>query len=119
MTKTDMANHHPSNFMVVEITPPGIGTLGWKFYIIWTVLNFSFVPFIYLLYPETCGRTLEDIDRYFMDQPSLLVFRDRDAISRKRPQKYIDNEEVQVRRNSSVDFRAARRASRKGSGVDF
>ena len=31
--------------MVVEITPIGIKTLGWKFYIIWTVLNGSFVPF--------------------------------------------------------------------------
>jgi len=31
--------------MVVEITPIGIKTLNWKFYIIWTVLNGSFVPF--------------------------------------------------------------------------
>lgn len=35
------------NFMVVEITPIGIGSIHWKFYIIWTVLNFSFVPFVY------------------------------------------------------------------------
>ncbi|EME89736.1 uncharacterized protein MYCFIDRAFT_71755 [Pseudocercospora fijiensis CIRAD86] len=53
------------NFMVVEITPIGIDTLGWKFYIIWTVLNFSFVPIVYLFFPETAGRTLEDIDEYF------------------------------------------------------
>lgn len=83
--------------MVVEITPIGIKTLSWKFYIIWTVLNGSFVPFTYFLYPETAGRTrkstrwhssseggnrltnitVEDIDSYFRDQPSLLVFRDK------------------------------------------
>lgn len=44
---------------VVEITPIGIQTLHWKFYIVWTVLNFSFIPCIYFLYPETAGRTLE------------------------------------------------------------
>ena len=51
--------------MVVEITPIGINSLGWKFYIIWTVLNGAFVPVIYLFYPETAGRALEDIDRLF------------------------------------------------------
>ena len=32
------------NFMVVEITPPGIRSLGWRFYIIWCVFNFAFIP---------------------------------------------------------------------------
>ncbi len=27
------------NFLVVEVTPPGIANSGWKFYIIWAVLN--------------------------------------------------------------------------------
>ncbi len=63
--------------MVVEITQIGIETLHWKFYVIWTVLNGSFVPFTYYFYPETAGRTLEDIDAYFRGQPSLLVFRDK------------------------------------------
>lgn len=42
--------------MVVEITPIGIDTLGWKFYIIWVVLNGSFVPFTYLSYVSTRHR---------------------------------------------------------------
>ena len=66
-----------SSSMVVEITQIGIQTLHWKFYIIWTVLNGSFVPFTYFLYPETAGRTLEDIDHYFRAQPGLLVHRDK------------------------------------------
>ena len=33
---------------VVEITPIGIQNLHWKFYIVWTVLNTSFVPLMYL-----------------------------------------------------------------------
>ena len=51
--------------MVVEITPIGIDSIGWRFYIIWTVFNFSFVPIVYFFYPETSGRSLEEIDVIF------------------------------------------------------
>ncbi|KAL9581981.1 MAG: hypothetical protein Q9212_003568 [Teloschistes hypoglaucus] len=90
------------NFMVVEITPTGIQTLGWKFYIIWTVFNASFVPIVYLFYPETADRTLEDIDRLFREDVGVLVFRDKDAVCEKRPAKYVEYEQNEVRRNSSV-----------------
>ncbi|KAJ0335802.1 hypothetical protein COL922a_008759 [Colletotrichum nupharicola] len=91
------------NFMVVEITPPGISTLGWKFYIIWTVFNFSFVPIVYLFYPETADRTLEDVDRFFAENHEVLVFRNPDATSSKRPLKYVAQEEDQIaKRNSGV-----------------
>ncbi|TDZ46811.1 Sugar transporter STL1 [Colletotrichum trifolii] len=89
------------NFMVVEITPPGISALGWKFYIIWTVFNFSFVPIVYLFYPETAGRTLEDVDRFFAENHDVFVFKDRDAVSSERPLKYIAQEEDQVAKRNS------------------
>ncbi|KAL2836683.1 general substrate transporter [Aspergillus pseudoustus] len=87
-----------SNFVIVEITPIGIQNLGWRFYIIWTVLNAAFLPVIYLLYPETANRNLEDMDAYYRSNPPLLVIGDPDAISAKRPLKYIqlENEGVQM-----------------------
>ncbi|KAI9687689.1 MAG: hypothetical protein M1820_010377 [Bogoriella megaspora] len=94
------------NFMVVEITPIGIQTLQWKFYIIWTVFNFAFIPIVYLFYPETAGRTLEDLDRYFRDNHNIIVCTDKDAISQKRPIAYVEHEREEVRRTSSVDPRA-------------
>jgi hypothetical protein len=103
------------NFMVVEITPIGIQNLQWKFYIIWTLFNASFVPIVYFFYPETAGRSLEDIDDYYRDNPPLLVFRDKHAISSRRPEKYQIREEEEIRRNSSVDPILFRRASRLGS----
>lgn len=53
--------------MIVQITPIGIQSLQWKFYIIWTIFNFAFVPVVYFLYPETSDRTLEDVDRFFRE----------------------------------------------------
>lgn len=93
--------------MVVQITPIGIETLSWKFYIIWIVFNASFVPIVYFFYPETAGRKLEDMDRLYRENHSIWVFKDKDAISTKRPQKYIDKDREEIRRASVV------------SGVDF
>ncbi|KAJ6110169.1 hypothetical protein N7486_002404 [Penicillium sp. IBT 16267x] len=59
------------NFMVVEITPIGIQNLGWKFYIIWVVLNATIIPTVYLFYPETAGPSLEDMDDYYHGNPPL------------------------------------------------
>lgn len=99
--------------MVVEITPLGIEHLQWKFYIIWTVFNASFVPIVYFLYPETAGRTLEDLDRYFHDNKNILVFRDKEATASKRPQHLVEHEHEEIRRNSSVRPADVSEAARK------
>ena len=87
---------------VVEITPTGIKTLGWQFYIIWTVFNASFIPIVFFLYPETAARSLEDIDRFFRENQDIIIFRDKTATSSKRPEAYIEHQENEIRRNSSV-----------------
>ncbi|KAH8732018.1 general substrate transporter [Phaeosphaeriaceae sp. PMI808] len=88
--------------MLVEVTPPGIENLHWRFYIIWTIFNFSFIPIVYFFYPETAGRTLEDIDRIFHGDTPVLIFRDKEAIAEKRPERFIQLENDEVRRHSSV-----------------
>ncbi|KZM19095.1 substrate-specific transmembrane transporter [Ascochyta rabiei] len=110
------------NFMVVEITPPGIRSLQWRFYIIWCVFNFTFIPIVYFLYPETAGRTLEDLDRYFAGDAPLLVFKDKEAIASKRPDKYVENEKAEMRRHSSVvagDVAAANAAHQRKSSAEY
>ena len=88
-----------TNFIIVEITPIGIDNIGWRFWIVWTIFNAVFMPVIYFLYPETANRTLEDLDDYYRSNPALIVTNDPDAICVKRPQKFIDREEEEIRRN--------------------
>lgn len=80
--------------MVAQITPPGIANLGYKFWIIWAVLCFSFIPVTYLFYPETANRSLEDIDRFFYDNQNIFVFNNKIATQLQRPDIYeqADNE---------------------------
>ena len=89
------------NFMVVEITPIGISSLGYQFYIIWTVLNLAFVPTIYLFFPETANRALEDVDLFFRENHGILVFNNEEAVSTQRPARYVEIEQELVDRNAS------------------
>ena len=52
------------------------------------------------------------MDAYYRDSPPLLVFRDKDVISTKRPQKYIEQQREEIHRNSSIDPSMLRRGSR-------
>ncbi|KAF2202177.1 general substrate transporter [Delitschia confertaspora ATCC 74209] len=106
------------NFMVVEVTPPGIESLHWRFYIIWTVFNFAFIPTVYFFYPETAGRTLEDVDRFFAGDAPLFVFRNREAINEKRPERYVEEEKRNERRESILE-EERREKAREGEGVPW
>ncbi|CAK7235884.1 hypothetical protein SCUCBS95973_009419 [Sporothrix curviconia] len=52
-------------FLVVEITPVSINSIGYKTYIYFAIFNFLFLPLIYFFYPETRNLSLEQIDLLF------------------------------------------------------
>ncbi|KAK5716292.1 hypothetical protein LTR17_016481 [Elasticomyces elasticus] len=53
-------------YLVVSVTPVGIEQIGWRFYIVFAVLNAAFLPFIWFFYVETAGLSLDEIDRVFV-----------------------------------------------------
>lgn len=106
-----MATNWIMNYMVAQVTPPGIANLGYKFWIIWAVLCASFVPITYFFYPETANRTLEDIDRYFAEHDNILVFRDKVATQLSRP-------EMWEQMDAEVARRAEEEKIRDGGVVD-
>lgn len=54
-----------SNFAVVMFTPIFINRSKWGCYLFFALINFLYVPIIYFFYPETAGRSLEEIDIIF------------------------------------------------------
>ncbi|KAK8211458.1 hypothetical protein M8818_003111 [Zalaria obscura] len=103
-----MATNWIMNYAVVQVTLPGISNLGYKFWIIWAVICFAFIPITYFFYPETANRTLEDIDRFFETGPGLFVNRNRMAVQLQRPVEWIEEDE-----------RIAREEGRGKGGVGF
>lgn len=54
-----------SNFAVVMFTPIFINQSKWGCYLFFALMNFAYIPIIYFFYPETAGRSLEEIDIIF------------------------------------------------------
>ncbi|CUM64839.1 uncharacterized protein PRCAT00002454001 [Priceomyces carsonii] len=65
------------NFLIVMITPPAFTNIGPYTYTIFAVINALMVPVVYFLYPETKGRSLEEMDIIFgqcpVNQPWKVV----------------------------------------------
>ncbi|KPI40722.1 Sugar transporter STL1 [Cyphellophora attinorum] len=72
------------NFLVAEITPVAFTSIGWRYFIVYCVLNASWIPIIYFLFPETQGRSLEEIDEIFVQSKSIF---DTVAVARRLPHK--------------------------------
>lgn len=57
--------------MIVQVTPVAIENIGWKTYIIFAILNATWVPIIYFFFPETKGMELEDVDKLFANASGI------------------------------------------------
>ncbi|EKM83216.1 hypothetical protein AGABI1DRAFT_118543 [Agaricus bisporus var. burnettii JB137-S8] len=94
------ASNWISNYIVVQITPTGIANIGWKFYIIWVVFNFAFVPLIWIFYPETTNRHLEDIDILYRENKDMVfAFRHKEAVQIERPERFIRLDEERLKKS--------------------
>jgi len=54
-----------SNFLVVQVLPTMTASIGSYTFLIFAIANLIFLPFIWFFYPETTGRTLEELDVLF------------------------------------------------------
>ncbi|KAI1386409.1 general substrate transporter [Hypoxylon trugodes] len=79
-------------FVIVQFTKVGVDNLGWGFYLLFAGFCWSFLPIVFLFYPETSRRTLEDMDEIFKHNFSIFVFKDKALTQRSRPQELIEAE---------------------------
>ncbi|KAL4808817.1 general substrate transporter [Aspergillus unguis] len=60
------------NTMIAEVTPVALEHIGWRYYILFIVCDFSNALFFYLFLPETKGLSLESMDDLFGESPLLV-----------------------------------------------
>lgn len=66
------ATHWLFNFVIAEITPIAFVSISWKYYIVYAVIGISVAPMVYFLFPETKGKSLEDMNRLFSEPKHYL-----------------------------------------------
>ena len=59
-------------FIVAQVTPLRTEKLGTHYYAIYAVINACIVPTVYLFFPETNGRSLEQMDYIFENSKSVF-----------------------------------------------
>ncbi|KAF2098694.1 general substrate transporter [Rhizodiscina lignyota] len=74
------------NFLVAEVTPVGFTDIKWRYFIVYCALNAAFVPCIYFFFPETKGRSLEEIDEIFTQSRNIF---DPVKVAKRLPHKHL------------------------------
>ncbi|KAH7040032.1 general substrate transporter [Microdochium trichocladiopsis] len=82
MSSLSTANHWLWNFVVIMVTPVAISTIKWQYYIVFAVIAGTVPIAVFLFFPETMGRNLEEIDLLFRDSESIWQ---TVRLARKRP----------------------------------
>lgn len=52
-------------YVIVVATPTAIQNIQWRYYMLFAIFNFCFIPLIYFFYVETAKLSLEQVDRLF------------------------------------------------------
>ncbi|KAL4995139.1 major facilitator superfamily domain-containing protein [Aspergillus recurvatus] len=58
-----------SSEVTLVVAPVGLDRVGWRFYLVLIVPSILYIGCIYFLFPETKGRTLEEMGRVFGEEP--------------------------------------------------
>lgn len=75
------------NFLVVLITPVAFDSIGYRTYIIFAVINAAMFVATYFIFPETAGRSLEEMSAIF-EKASVVNPYDVVLIEKRTPRRY-------------------------------
>lgn len=68
-----------TNFWLGLYIPRALNTASWKLYYIFGAINFTCAVIGYIFYPETAGKSLEQLDLLFTPDRTVWVFLDKAA----------------------------------------
>jgi hypothetical protein len=70
---------------------------------VWGIIGVLCTPIIWLFYPETSGRTLEDMDHMFITNPGIFVFNKPEMTQTTRPESYVAAERARIQAQAATE----------------
>lgn len=67
------------NTMIGQVTPIAVGAVGWRYFLLFAICNFTNAFFFWLVLPETKLLPLEEMNYLFSNAPWLVLGSDRQA----------------------------------------
>ncbi|KTW28185.1 hypothetical protein T552_02044 [Pneumocystis carinii B80] len=84
------------NFILAIFVPTAFKNIQWKTFLIFATFSVTMAIHVYLMFPETCGRSLEEIEQIWRDKVpawKTKVYRpDKQKSLEKKEESLLDNE---------------------------
>lgn len=94
------------NFLLAEVTPVGFANIAYRYYIVYACISAFAAIVLGLFYPETKGRSLEEIDEIFLQSHSIW---DPVRVARELPMHMpLDLEDIKHAQEKGAEDRIAR-----------
>ncbi len=71
------------NFALAWAVPPGLSNIAWKTYFIFGTFNFAAFIHIFFMYPETVGRSLEEVEEIFKQGHVFTAWKIKKDVGRR------------------------------------
>lgn len=68
-----MTAFYLSSEVTLVAAPPALNSIGWRFYLVLIIPSLVYLGIIYCFFPETKGRTLEEIGKLFGDEANVVA----------------------------------------------
>lgn len=89
------------SIFIANVTPVAFNAIGQRYFFIFACLNAAMAPAIYYLFPETSGRSLEEMDEIFASSTGVL---DVVRCARSLPIRYLGEKGLEGKLGGSVDL---------------
>ena len=83
------------NFALAWAVPPGLSSIAYKTYFIFGTFNFAAFIHILFCFPETAGRTLEEIEEVFDQGHIFTAWRIDRKVGQKTLQDVVNKKQVE------------------------
>jgi hypothetical protein len=90
------------NFALAWAVPPGFSTIAWKTYFIFGTFNFAGFVHVLFCFPETKGRTLEEIEEVFGQGHAFAAWKIKSHVGKKTLEEVKANAKVESEHDEKV-----------------